>query len=380
MNTRAAFGLSVALTAALSLGLGGCTSNPDGEDLFRVAADGVPGGALLAAWSPAAIGSTRSYLVGGYVGVDPSRVSGRGGRLVEYNRGQFRTLCQTDRALWWVDGGEGEVWAVGDGGTVLRWVGGRCETLATGLRFAEGEPTFWGVRVVTPRDVWLVGGSAQPTGPTGVLVHYDGQRFERVAGLPEAAAGLNFYKVTTLDDSLVIAASQGMIFERSADGAWRTEGPLRVGDARLFTVTCARDLRGPACLAVGGAASGLAVRRDLSGRWVRANMIDEEMPGLNGAFYQDASNLFVVGNHGATMHSNGESRYVSRPLTQATLHGVGGNGAAVFAVGGELGVADPSQRGVVLIRGENQYPSFGFDGLRYVARGTLRASVGGAGQ
>jgi hypothetical protein len=58
---------------------------------------------------------------------------------------------------------------------------------------------------------------------------------------------------------------------------------------------------------------------------------------------------------------------------------VGGLGNLVMAVGGELSTVDETQRAVVLLRGEGR-ASYTFDGVAYTARGTLRASLGGAGQ
>lgn len=51
----------------------------------------------------------------------------------------------------------------------------------------------------------------------------------------------------------------------------------------------------------------------------------------------------------------------------------------VLAVGGELDVRAPTQRGVILVRGDDS-ASFTFDGQTYQAVGELRRSLGGTGQ
>ncbi len=365
---------AVALSARVLTGCPGPA--PDGEDLLRVVAEGVPGGALLSVWGNAGDGAL--YLAGGYVGVDPARVPGRAGRLVRYRGGAFTTLCRTDAALWWVHGVAGELWAVGDAGAVLRYRDGACERMSTGLTFSEGAPTFWGVYARAPDDVWIVGGSPRPTGPTGVLVHYDGAGFQRVTALPPEALGVNLYKVEATDAGLVVVGAGGVVLESQGSGwAARTSG-ARTFDNRLFTVSCNPLERG-LCLAVGGAGSGVLLARDPQEGWRDLAGLVEDVPGLNGVYFTPREGAYVVGGDGFTMHTDGFRRYVAPSRTAAALHGVGGLGSLVMAVGGELSTADETQRAVVLLRGEGR-ASYTFDGVAYAARGTLRSSLGGAGQ
>lgn len=376
---------SLAAIGAIALACGPSSPDPDtAPDLFALAINGAPGGALLAVWGDPA--EQRAWLVGGYVGVDPARVpDGRIGRLVEYNDGTFVTRCTTDQVLWWVHGvreaGATTVWAVGEGGRVIRLRDGRCEEIPLGVSFSEGAPTLWGLLVRAPDDLWMVGGSAQPTGPRGVILHGDGRTFTRVTTLPEAAREQNLYKLAQSGESLLVVGAGNTVLRGDSTGVFSAEPvPMRGGDNRLFTASCL----GSMCLAVGGAASGFVLAKGLQGSPSSAwSTFQEELPGMNGVWVQDATNVFMVGADGTTMHTNGIQVLRPRALTQSTLHGVGGIGTrVVLAVGGELGVNDASQRAVVLVRDLNRDISrpYTFDGQRFTAQGELRRTLGSVGQ
>lgn len=393
MKPSLRFASLLAFAALGARSLTGCPGpEPEGDDLFRVAVSGVPGGSLLSVWAPPSADSGPAFLAGGFVGVDPARLAGTGmsaGRLVEYTPGRFVTRCRADAPLWWVHGVEGpggsvrEVWAAGENGTVLRYRDGRCETLPLGLTFPEGAPTLWGLWAQAPDDVWLVGGSAQPTGPKGVLLHYDGRAFTRPGLVPERARGENLYKIARSTDRYVVVGSEGVAFV--TDGASAQEIPTGVtaADNRLFTASC----DGAFCAAVGGVASGLVLTTFMGPDSLRLNgevSPAGQLPGLNGVFVQDAGNVFAVGVGGFTMHfgmrfPRGWVSYVAPRRTEATLHGVGGHRAVVLAAGGELDERTPMQRAVVLVRGDAS-AQFTFDGRAYAAQGALRRSLGGSGQ
>ncbi len=385
MTPRSALA-ATSLVALSSLVFSACPAPaPEGDDLFRVAVSGVPGGSLLSAWGG---GAQSIFLAGGFVGVDPARLAGTGmsaGRLVEYGPGRFTTRCRADAALWWVHGVASngvatEVWAAGDAGTVLRYRGGACEVLPLGITFAEGPPTLWGVWVHAPNDVWLVGGSAQPTGPHGVLLHYDGSAFERITSLPEFARAENLYKITRTGDQYIIVGSSGVALLGNGRTFSSIDANVTASDNRLFTASCADAV----CLAVGGVASGLVLTSTTGAADMRVNPVFDGLTGLNGVWGQDALNFFVVGVNGFAMHVRPTpfgsfQRYVTPARTVATLHGVGGNRNVVIAVGGELDDRSSMQRGVVLIRGD-EAENFSFDGRTYAAVGELRRSLGGSGQ
>ncbi len=367
-----------------------CGPDPGGPDLYRLAINGSPTGSFLSAFVYDEATASVGFVAGGFVGVDHSRLPPSGvGRLLEYRRAQFTTRCTSNEVLWWVtgvrdSGGAMVVYAAGEGARVIRFRNGACETLETGLMFPEGMPTFWGILARAVDDVWFVGGSASPTGPRGVLVHYDGTTFERVSDLPVAAQTLNLYKVdAATDGTIIVVGERGMILYRPPGvTAWSVANAnARASDNRLFTVSCARTGQ-PLCYAVGGSGVGLLLRYS-GGAW-SSLAFAEESPGLNGVAVQDANNIFIVGVDGTTIHHNGQTvgRNNYRPamaLTSATLHGVGASTTVVLAVGGELNTNTPEQRGVILVRGDDS-PTFTLDGQSFMASGQLRRSLGGAGQ
>ncbi|MBK6529807.1 MAG: hypothetical protein IPF99_09440 [Deltaproteobacteria bacterium] len=351
-----------------------CGSTPVEPSLFRVAVGGAPGGAFLGVWvSPT---EASAYLCGGYVGVDPTRVpSGGAGRLVGYREGRFTTLCRTPNVLWWVFSVEGAAFAVGEGGAVLRYTAARgCEPLEVGGDWPEGPPTFWGVWGRGANDLYLVGGSAAPTGPRGVLLHYDGARFERLA-VPAAAAEVNLYKVAHGLGRTIVVGASGAVFSRT-DGAtgWEIDAvPSRDRDDNLFTVACAPD--GAVCASVGGAETGRALLRTGAG-W-SALPLSDGLPGLNGVWVENERSLFMVGRNGVTLRYSGPGAITgTRLLTGDTFHAVAGSDHLVLAVGGEIGNTDPAQRGTILVRGASEERFF-LDGRAYASTPTGRPAFGG---
>ncbi len=372
--------------ASASLDACGPVPSPDtAPDIFRVAVNGLPGGALLSVYGDAAAG--RAYLAGGYVGVDASRLGAEpAGRMLVYTgRGAFHTACTTGSVLWWTAPVDGAPMAAGEGGRIVRLrEGGACDVVPTGLSFAEGDPTYWGF-VQWRGATWFVGGSARPDGPKGVLVRWDGRTFSRL-DVPAAARALNLYKIDVHAGSeLVVVGEGGMSF--TVTDAATTVLPTNLGttDSRLFTVSCgASD-----CWAVGGVNNGIVLRGYAPGGdaglvWNPA--LVPSAGGWNGVWVADPNNVFIVGGAGQTMHTNGSVSFLPRSLTPATLHGVGGwapggsgASAVVLAVGGELGTADPSQRAVILVRNDDS-AAFTVDGRSFMPAGQLRRTLGGFGQ
>ncbi len=367
------------------------TDAREGPDLFRLAINGSPTGSFLSAWGSGL--RAAAYIAGGFVGVDHARLPANAvGRLVEYTTGAFRTVCLTDEVLWWTFGAPNAdrtaeaVYAVGEGGRVLRYRDGRCETLHVDLTYPEGAPTFWGVYGTRDDDLWLVGGSARPEGPRGVVVHYDGVSFTRETALPPEAASRNLYKIDGAVDGRLFVVGEGALtlVRDPRTRAWsRVANNVAQGDDRLFTVSCPRSAPYD-CWAVGGVGGGLVLSGNAAGFSRNPNLVD--LPGLSGVWVQDDRNIWAVGSDGFTMHFdghvNGRIQYhPTRPLTEAMLHGVGGirNSVVILAVGGELGVATPEQRGVILIRGDDS-ARFQFDGRSYDAAGSLRRTIGGWNQ
>ncbi|TAK30135.1 MAG: hypothetical protein EPO40_08450 [Myxococcaceae bacterium] len=357
-----------------------CSAAPDvsptGADLFQVAITGAPGGALLSAWAPAT-GRT-AYVVGGYVAVEPSLVPGhRAGRLLAYANGAFTTACRTASVLWWVQGIGDAVWASGEDGTVLRYtpVDHRCVELDIGGEWPRGRPTLWGLWGASAGEIYVVGGSARPDGPHGVMLRYDGHAFTRVE-LPVAAREVNLYKIARgRDRTYVVGARATLLVRADSDGTWASVAtPEAVAADPLFTVSCAAA--GSVCAAVGGTADAQILLR--SGfTWMRSAGPDG-LPGLNGVWVEHDQSIFLVGQQGTAVHFNGRGFYQSpRAPTADTLHGVAGNDSIVLAVGGEIGHALPDQRGTILVRGE-AFTNYTLDGITYRASGELRPSLGDA--
>jgi hypothetical protein len=374
-------------TAAFALACGPDDPSDNAPDLFRLAVNGLPGGALLSVY-----GNDRTrtmYLVGGYVGVDPSRLGAEpAGRMLTYNgRGTFRTLCTADAVLWWTAPVDGVAWAAGERGTVVRYRdGGACEVVDTGLTFAEGAPTFWGFTQLGA-VTWFVGGSASPTGPKGVLVRYDGTTFTRVEVPPEAR-DVNLYKIAVrAANELVVVGERGVSLRVRAGVATVDATNIASSDNRLFTTHC----YGGECWAVGGQNTGvilhgsMVTQVDTTTVWRWEPRDFDEARGWNGVWSSDSSNTYAVGVNGQTMHTNGVSSFMGRSLTQATLHAVGGwsapagDSTVVVAVGGELDTADTTQRAVILVRGDDS-ERFTVDGRMFTPTGELRRSLGGSGQ
>lgn len=361
--------------------LAGCPGPVDGPDLFRTAVSGSPG-ALLSVWGDPA-DTAHAFIAGGYVQVDPHAIAdGTVGRLVEYTPGTFVTRCRADHVLWWVSGiSDGSVvFAVGESGRVIRYHSGECDTLTLDVTYPEGLPTFFGAYALAANDVWLVGGSALPSGPRGVLVHWDGAAFHQEVGLPAAAQRANLFKIDRDQAGrFVVVGTQGVVLARDGStGAWsELASDVRPTDNTFFTVSCRGE-----CYAVGGTGVGLVANITTGVTMLNSvgTVPSDELPGLNGVFMQTPRDVFIVGTRGYTLHTSGIASY-SPPTapTTATLHGVGGNARVVLAVGGELGVSDATQRGVILVRGDDR-ATFTFDGTEFAASGSLRTSLGGAGQ
>jgi hypothetical protein len=369
-------------TAAFALACGPDAPPDTNPDLFRLAVSGLAGGSLLSVYGDHR--TARAYLAGGFVGVDPARLDGQSpGRLVVYrNPGTFTTVCTADAVLWWTAPVDGVPWAAGERGRVLRYREGvGCEAVATGLTFPEGDPTYWGFTQVG-NLTWFVGGSARPDGPKGVLVRYDGATFTRVEVPPEAR-DVNLYKVAArANGQLVVVGERGVVF-RVVDGvATAPDATTLTGsDRRLFTVSC----NGDACWAVGGQNTGVVLYNDTGPGTAWQPRAFNEAAGWNGVWFADASNTFIVGVNGQTMHTDGVRSFMARALTPATLHGVGGwvrpdgTSTVALAVGGELDTADATQRAVILVRGDDS-AGFTVDGRAFVPSGELRRSLGGTGQ
>lgn len=243
-NTLAPRFATVILWCTTLLALHGCEDREDargGTDLFQLAIDEAPGGALLSAWvDPDAAIEPIAYVAGGYVGVARADVAdGNLGRLLRYEGGAFVTVCRTPQVLWWVQGGlDGTVVAAGQDGIVLRY---REDDRSCDVSYVDGDwptglPTLWGLYGASADDVRFVGGSVAPDGPKGVILHWDGATYTREP-VPESAE-LNLFKIAHADDRLYVVGDGGTILRRldTGTGEWLADPPVLLGvDSTLFT-------------------------------------------------------------------------------------------------------------------------------------------------
>jgi len=383
-TTLASRFVMVILWCATLLVLVGCDGDDDrrggGTDLFQLAIDEAPGGALLSAWVDQDGGADSiAYVAGGYVAVPRVDVAdGNLGRLLRYEAGAFVTVCRTPQVLWWVQGGlDGTVVAAGQDGIVLRYRedDGSCDVSYVDGDWPSGLPTLWGLYGTHANDVRFVGGSVAPDGPKGVILHWDGTTYVREPVPP--GAELNLFKIAQAEDRLYVVGDGGTILRRFDTGAgdWLADPPVPLGvDSTLFTISCAST--GISCVAVGGRSAGSVVISDGVGGW-RRNAQLSAPPGLNGVAVESSASVYIVGERGQTLHYNGTGFYEPpRALTTNPLHGVASNTYLTIAVGGEIGNATVDQRGTILVRGISSRAEYTLDGRVFEASGAPRRALG----
>jgi hypothetical protein len=277
--------------------------------------------------------------------------------------------------LWWVYSVDGEVFASGEDGAVFRYREGvGCTRIELGITYANGPPTLWGITGSSARSLVFVGGSAAPGGTKGVVLDYDGTRFQP-AVVPDAARMENLFKTTTLaSGATLVIGTNGTVLRRDRGSVdWVTETlPSLGGDRSLFTVSC-----GPTrCIAVGGVGVGRVLHRDPAGVWT-LDPISDEVSGLNGVWLASDDRAFVVGSNGTTL-ARAASRFYRPPtfVTRDPLHAVHGasTGSLVLAVGGEMLDPRPTQRATILFRGTERR-EFTFDGVALRAVGAPRPEL-----
>ena len=105
-------------------------------------------------WGPSA---SELYIVGG----SPKE---NGGRILRYDGEAFKTETVPEGPLlWWVHGMDSDhVWAVGEGGRILRKQG---EGWTDESPDIDERLVLWGVWAAASNDIWAVGGSVRRNGP-----------------------------------------------------------------------------------------------------------------------------------------------------------------------------------------------------------------------
>lgn len=182
------------------------------------------------------------------------------------------------KAIW--GSGPKDVWLVGSGGLVLHYDGQRFETVPTGSqatllgafghRSPGGETELWvsssdgrvlhlqkgrftaedvgsadflrAIAGTGPRDLWLAG--ADTASASGVVLHYDGERWREVLRTPEVLLGL-----TLQDGQPWAVGAPGVVLRKDAGDEWHREA-LPLGPIDLTSITA--DATGPWVSGAGG--------------------------------------------------------------------------------------------------------------------------------
>jgi len=289
------------------------SGSPDSP--WEIAADLVPGGVMLSAWTETA--TDEVLIVGGALD-KPS------GTLWRYDG---TSLCfeegAADQPLWWIHGrGPGEWIAVGAKGAVLRE--------SAGVRIRDDIPTeatLFGV-YDDDSEVWVVAGDIYAS--TGeVWRQPEGGDWEKVADLPDL-----MFKVW---EDWLVGAGQAYQWDGS-----KLVDQFPEGARRFMTVRGAGD----DLWAVGDGLNQSEVHKWSEGAWSSPELDPRcTGQGLNGVWTDQGEDVWVAGFFGAMARFNGSDwDCPSAPLTSEHFHAawrwhdetlfVGGN---FFAPSGHYG-------------------------------------------
>lgn len=251
---------------------------------------------------------------------------------------------------------DGEAWAVGAGGTVLRRRDGTWRVAAT----ITGA-TLRGVFAASRDDVWIVGG-------TGTVLHYDGKTLEKRASGTEAA----LYAVTAFSRSDAwIVGEGGTILHYDGKTIAKASG----GADELHAIWGS----GPNDVwAAGGTANVGTIAHYDGSRW------SSRSSGLAGAGWNaisgtSANDVWLAGNYGRVGHYDGE-KWTEHP---GALGNAPGNAVvaiapneAYFSAGGRLfGHYDGAFHGFEIDAGNGIARDTGGELLFVGDRGAVRRGI-----
>jgi hypothetical protein len=189
--------------------------------------------------------------------------------------------------------------------------------------------SVWGA---SPRDVWSVGGDAGD-GKGPMVVHYDGQRWER---LDTGTSGDLWWVFGFADGPVFMGGANGRIL-RYADGEFVTMATPGTNTVYGIWGSAPDDL-----WAVGGAGAtptgGFAWRFD-GNQWTQAAGLPaalETGATLFKVWGRAANDVWIVGSDGVLVHHDGSKFEQVEPGNTRTLFTVHGDAARVFAVGGSV--------------------------------------------
>jgi hypothetical protein len=368
-------------------------------DVLRVAAEGVPGGALLGVWvAPRAQvggspGSNRydrfAYLVGGYAGVDAASLppGTMRGRLMGYDgMGAFDTLCRFDRPARGVYGEAGRVYAVGDAGLFVAYdpAARACTNLTVPAAAGGAAPDLFAIVGAghDPREIYVVGAAGVGAGATAVVYRFDGQAFAAVM-LPSdlGPGGLRSVSYESHVGFFAVGERGLIVHPNAGTDAWSRDTPSDVPSTATYYSVSTEPISNRNWTMVVGDARSVVARSQLEQQWQWRRDALDAFPStttLHGVFTESNYQVFMVGSRGTTAVHNGGTYYLPPDnLTTANLLAIHGDSGLILAVGGTTDDASPTQSATVLIRGDTIYPTYVVDGTSYAATGNTRQDFGG---
>lgn len=285
---------ALAAVPLLATGLGGCPDTPS-----EPPPDATPPDVIVVpesgAWRDVATSLPSAFLaVSGtsrrdiyVVGAD----KGAGPAVYHFDGAAWTPLATGQRGdLWWVNAlPGGPVFMAGASGMVLRYQGGKFERMPTpGL----AKQTIFGVHALAANDVYAAGGAS---GRDGFLWHFDGTSFkeERLPDdLPRTDKGESpgLFKVWGEGDDVWAVGGAGTILHKKKGGAFKVI-PSGLTET-LFTV----HGTGGKVYAVGGASNGRALEIDAATEAVR-DISPSDTALIQGVFAR-GSRVFAAGERG----------------------------------------------------------------------------------
>ena len=271
------------------------------EDLWSVW--GAPGAGAFSPGRPESARGPQVFVVGNRKTV--VRVEGDAAKESVVGRGNFRDVwgfSQRNPAV--------EAWAVGTRGEVIHFNGRTWRNETTNCLV-----DLFGVAGASPRELWAVGDGGT------LLQRRGGRTWSKVAGgllqnLVALSLGPGAGEGTAL-------GRQGMLLQRSRAGTWRQSGSLPLlGEYRDMWSNGARSV------AVGE--RGLMVVREGKKKWERLPTVTAE--DLNAVWGSDGG-VVAVGTRGTIVSRQDDTIVREQAPTGLDLRDVWGDGSRLYAVG-----------------------------------------------
>ncbi len=211
------------------------------------------------------------------------------------------------------------------------------------LVFEELPATLWAISGTSASDVYAVGGDPESDDFGPYVLHYDGNRWQRLR-TPITGAALRWISVTPIDGSFYMAGDNGVVLLLNLNSRQFVQ-QTTPSDATLFGIwgSSANDV-----WAVGGARDSTSA--DQGGvlwhydgtAWAEVDLSalrPQGVPTLFKVWGRSSSDVYVVGQRGIILHYDGTAWREMDSPTQRPLITIHGNSRSVSAVGGfESGV------------------------------------------